>query len=237
MISREIVSLLMSNKRLINTIGFEYEKYVGDPINTIRIFSQFQVDELILYDIDNNHINKKDISYIQTLTKFAEMPFTYGGGIRNAEDAEQLIHAGCDKISINSLFFENLNEVNKIINKIGKQSVSVSINYKRVDNKLSVCSNKKNILEMTLGHALSLAAEINVGEVVLNNVDYDGSLHYKSPYEIEEISCHYPFSLVLLGGNDFRSKGKVFKNTNAVSYASGTSHFFHGKHRAVLIQN
>lgn len=235
-LAREIVSLLMSRRRLVNTINFEHEKYVGDPLNTIRIFSQFMVDELILYDIDKDTLSEKDFAYIQKLCKYAQMPFTYGGGVRTVTDAERLIRIGCDKVSVNSLFREDISEVRKIIDAIGRQSVSISINYMLTNDGTITCDNNKNLLENSLQHELSRAEELGVGEVVVNCVSTDGLLINAEPKDILSNENVYSFSLVFLGGNKFRSSGMEKVNGQKLLYATGTDHFLHGPHRAVLIQ-
>lgn len=226
----------MINRRLINTVNFKYEKYIGDPINTIRIFSEYNVDELILYDLKKKQLVDDDIKYIRKLAKYAGMPFTYGGGIKDAMEAEKLIRAGCDKISINTTFFRNRSEVKNIIDTIGRQSISISINFVKNNGILLVCDNDCREIGPTVNEALDMAAEQNVGEVVLNNIQYDGTKFYNEPYQLLQIDPSYPFSLVYLGGNNFRLSADDLMDNRGVSYATGSSYFLHGKHRAVLIR-
>lgn len=234
-LERKIVSLLMENRRLINTVLFRHEKYVGDPLNTIRIFSDFEVDELLLYDIGNFSLESSDISYIQKLCKYTRMPFTYGGGIRSLVQAEKLIRCGCDKVSVNSLFFADFGEVKRIINSVGCQSVSVSMNYYIENGRKIICNNALAPLNGTLRDYLRIASDLLVGEVVLNCVSSDGTLSNDGFYDFDEFE-RYPFSLVFLGGNNFQCGGIERDDGQRFYFAAGTYNFLHGVHRAVLLQ-
>ena len=186
--------------------------------------------------IDKDMLSENDFAYIQKLCKYAQMPFTYGGGVRTVTDAERLIRIGCDKVSVNSLFREDIAEVSNIIDSIGRQSVSISINYMLTNDGTIICDNNRNLLENNLSHELSRAEELGVGEVVVNCVSTDGLLVNSEPKDILSKESLYSFSLVSLGGNKFRSRGIETANGQKLLYATGTDHFLYGPHRAVLIQ-
>lgn len=101
--SRFIPTLLYSKKGIVKTINFKNPKYLGDPINIIKIFNEKQVDELTIYDIDCTSLKKEiDFDFLKKLSRESKMPICYGGGISNADEAEKIISMGIEKISINT---------------------------------------------------------------------------------------------------------------------------------------
>ena len=138
LLKRIIPTLIMKNDELIHRSKFDKstDRYVGDPINTINIFNQFQVDEIILLNIENSRYKKKiNFNLLKDIAGEAFFPLTYGGGINNYEDAEKIISLGFEKIAINNAFLENKNFIEKLSKKIGAQSVVISIDVLKMNNE------------------------------------------------------------------------------------------------------
>ena len=128
----------MKNDELIHRSNFNKstDRYVGDPINTINIFNQFQVDEIILLNIENSRYKKKiNFDFLKDIAGEAFFPLTYGGGINNYEDAEKIISLGFEKIAINNACFEDENLIEELSKKIGAQSIVISIDILNVNNE------------------------------------------------------------------------------------------------------
>ena len=129
--SRVIPCLLIHNKGLVKTVKFKNPKYIGDPINSVKIFNEKEVDELIILDIDASKNNRPpDFNLIKNLANESRMPLCYGGGIKNVKDAVKIINLGVEKVAISSSVIENIQICENIGNVIGFQSVVVIIDVK-----------------------------------------------------------------------------------------------------------
>ena len=146
---RIIPCLLISNGDLYKTIKFNERVYIGDPLNTVKIFNEKEADELIILDIDATRNNKEpDFDLISALAKESRMPICYGGGINSSAIAQKIISYGVEKIALCSAIIKNVNLISECANIFGRQSVVVSLNvskingeYKIVDNCLNLISN------------------------------------------------------------------------------------------------
>ena len=130
--TRIIPVLLMKNKGLYKGIRFKKHKYVGDPINTVKIFNEKEVDELILLDIEASRLNKPiDFEYLKDVVSEAFMPIGYGGGIKSIEDAKKLFSIGIEKVILNTYAILDKGLVKKLVDTFGSQSIVFSLDYKK----------------------------------------------------------------------------------------------------------
>ena len=130
--SRLIPCLLLLDDSLVKTVQFKKEKYVGDPINTIRIFNELEVDELIFLDIRSNiGQNEHNLQLLHQIADECFMPLAYGGGIRDIYSAEKIFEIGFEKISINSAAHENPSFITQLADKFGSQSIICSIDVRK----------------------------------------------------------------------------------------------------------
>ena len=129
---RIIPCLLVHNKGLVKTVKFKESKYVGDPINAVKIFNEKEVDELIVLDIDATREEREpDYKMIENLAVECRMPLCYGGGIKTAKQAEKIFSLGVEKIAISSVVIENPLIVKELAQKVGTQSVVVVLDIKK----------------------------------------------------------------------------------------------------------
>jgi cyclase len=129
---RIIPCLLIHNKGLVKSIKFTNHKYVGDPINAVKIFNEKEVDELMVLDIDATTENREpDYKMIENLAAECRMPLCYGGGIKTVEQAEKIFSLGVEKIAISSIALENPSLISLIAERVGKQSVIVVLDVKK----------------------------------------------------------------------------------------------------------
>ena len=129
---RIIPCLLVHKGGLVKTVGFKAPKYVGDPINAVKIFNEKEVDELTVLDIDAT-ANKAEPDYLMIahLAPECRMPLCYGGGIKTAEQAKQTIGLGVEKVAISSAAVDNPDLISRIADEIGRQSVVVVLDVKK----------------------------------------------------------------------------------------------------------
>jgi cyclase len=175
---RVIPCLQLVGESLVKAEKFSNYKYIGDPINTVRIFNELEVDELCFLDI--RATREKRLPNLKVLKNIANecfMPLSYGGGVRNLETALEIISIGFEKIVINSAFFENPKLIEKIAKHCGVQSLIGAIDVKKnILGKYRVFSNdgeKQELLD-PLKWAQQLE-QCGVGEILLTSMDKEGT--------------------------------------------------------------
>ena len=141
---RVIPVLTIKDDYLIKTINFEEKIYVGDPTNTIKIFNEKFVDEIMILDISKSLTNKDpDIELIKRICSQCFSPITYGGGVRNIDQCNLIFEAGVEKIILNQILFEDSFNIKKLINNFGSQSILASINFIETNDGFSIYDYKK----------------------------------------------------------------------------------------------
>lgn len=237
---RVIPCLLIQDGGLVKTVKFKDPKYVGDPINAVKIFNEKEADELIVIDIDAT-VNGVDPNYQQIAKLAAEcrMPLCYGGGIRSAEQAKKIIALGVEKVAISSAALDNPGLITQIAEEIGSQSVVVVLDYKsRLLSK--VCdvwthngtrNTKRNVLDVALE-----VEQLGAGEIVINSINNDGRMKgYDIDLALElRKAVHVPIT-VLGGAGSLEDIRSVVSACGVVGVAAGSLFVFKGSYRAVLI--
>lgn len=227
LLKRIIPSLILKNKKLIHRCNFNSatDIYVGDPINVINIFNKYQIDEMILIDVSINDTNNKiNFDFLKTLSGESFFPLAYGGGINNLADAKKIISCGYEKIVVNSILHDNPNLVKKIINEIGSQSVVAAINIcKHINNYHIYDYRNKNKIQIPFEDYINNIIELNPGEILITNVDDDGSMSGINIEFINFFSNLINRPIIYRGGSknylDFKDVLK-FKRVNAITSSS-----------------
>ncbi len=238
--SRIIPCLLVHNKGLVKTVRFKDPKYVGDPINAVKIFNEKEVDELMVLDIDATRENRgPNLEMIKNLAYECRMPFCYGGGITTVEEAKKIIHLGAEKVALSYSALINTNLCQEIGSIIGNQSVVVVIDVKRrklfggydIYTHNGTKKSKWNLLDF-----ITKLEEISVGEIVINSIDNDGVMQGYDISLIESVRNKCSMPITVLGGagslNDIK---KIINKFKIIGAAAGSLFVFNGKYRAVLI--
>lgn len=237
---RIIPCLLIHKGGLVKTIGFSDPKYVGDPLNAVRIFNDKAVDELIVIDIDaSRHNREPDYKTISNLALECRMPLCYGGGVKSIEQIERIIGLGVEKVSISSAAVDNPNLIAEAASRVGSQSVVVAIDY-----KITGLLRKAEVVTINSMHRTGLdpfkwvskVQSLGAGEIMLNSVEYDGRMRGYDTEFIDQIRKEISIPLTVLGGagslNDIRS---LIARYGIIGAAAGSLFVFKGKYRAVLI--
>jgi cyclase len=235
---RLIPSLLLKNGGLVKTTKFANPKYVGDPINAIRVFNTKEVDELMVVDIDASKLNQEpNYELIEQFAGECFMPLTYGGGIRSVEQASRIFKLGVEKISVQTAALEDLSLVRKLSDRFGSSSVVVSVDVKKD------WLQRPHLYQSSTGKSSSLnwlnftkqAVESGAGEILLNSVDKDGTLQGPDLNLIQLASKEISAPLIAIGGISSLQDIKDAVDAGASAVAAGSFFVFHGPHRAVLI--
>jgi cyclase len=236
--TRVIPCLLLREGGLVKTQNFANPKYVGDPINAIRIFNDKEVDELMVLDVQASK-ERRDPNYalIEQFAGECFMPLCYGGGIHSVDQARQLFALGVEKVCLQSAVLEDVTLISRIAERFGSQSVVVSADVKkdwRGQLRLYSASNKKILSQPWLNY-LQDAVSAGAGEVLLNSVNHDGLMRGMNIDLIYEASAALSVPLIAVGGVGSLADIKMGIDAGASAVAVGSFFVFQGPHRAVLI--
>ncbi|MDC0863356.1 AglZ/HisF2 family acetamidino modification protein [Candidatus Pelagibacter sp.] len=241
MISPRIIpSLLIKDNALVKTKKFLDPKYVGDPLNAVKIFNELKVDELLVLDIDatTKGLNPNE-KLISKLAEECRMPLCYGGGVKTVEQFEKLVSLGVEKVAISSVAIENPKIINEAAKKVGSQSVVVvlDIKYQGILSKPKITTlNGSNLIDLDLLEFVKKIEDLGAGEIVINCIDKDGM---KSGYDIELISnirANSKIMLTLLGGaGSYNDIEELVTKVDTIGCSAGSLFIFKGKFDAVLI--
>lgn len=234
---RVIPCLLMSGGGLVKTLKFSKPKYVGDPINAVRIFNEKEADELIVLDIDASKEGRgPDFDTVEQLAGECFMPLCYGGGIRSADDARALFKLGVEKVALQSAALRDPQIIREIADFAGEQAVVVSIDVKRNWlGKPKLFSGIGIATDADWRDALRKAVAFGAGEILLNAVDRDGTLAGIDRALVEEASAVADVPLIAAGGVGSLADIRAATDAGASAVAAGAYFVFQGPHRAVLI--
>jgi cyclase len=237
---RLIPCLLVHNGGLVKTVNFGTPKYVGDPINAVRIYNEKEVDELVVLDIDATVKGvEPDYQLISHLASECRMPLCYGGGVRTVAQIERIISLGVEKVAISSAAVESPALISGAASRVGSQSVVVVIDVKKTGllrRYEVVTHNGTNKTGLNPVEFAERMAGLGVGEIVVNSVDRDGEMKGYDLDLVEQIrqAVHLPLT-VLGGAGSLGDVKELIKRYNIVGAAAGSLFVFKGKYRAVLI--
>jgi imidazole glycerol-phosphate synthase subunit HisF len=237
--TRVIPCLLLKGQGLVKTINFSSPKYIGDPINAVKIFNDKEVHELIFLDITASTEKRSPrLDYISDIASECFMPFGYGGGITTVKQAEDIFNRGVEKVIVNSHAVENPSFIRDLADLFGSQSIVVSIDVKKdfFGNYQTYTNSGKTKTQWNPVTWAQEAEKSGAGEIFLNSIDRDGTLKgYDIPL-IKIISKSVSIPVVACGGagtvEDF---GRAVYDGGASAVAAGSMFVYYGKHRAVLI--
>ena len=237
---RIIPCLLVHEKGLVKTINFKYDKYIGDPINAVRIFNEKEVDELIVIDIDATVLNQEpDYKMIADLAAECRMPLCYGGGIKTVQQAKKIISLGVEKVAISSAAIENPELIKEMSKTIGSQSIVVVLDIKKtgiLNNYELFIHNGKLKSKKNLLAFIQLIEQYGAGEILVNSIDNDGVMKGYDMELIDKIRQAIGIPITVLGGaGTVEDIKKVVNKYKIIGVAAGSLFIYKGIYKAVLI--
>ena len=236
---RIIPCLLVHNKGLVKTVNFKNPKYVGDPINAVRIFNEKFVDELMVLDIDATVQNREpDYQMIEFLAAECRMPLSYGGGVKSVEQAQRIFSLGVEKIAMSASVVDNPNLITEMAEQVGTQSVVAVVDVKKkllggyeVYTHNGRVNSKKNPVEFVCE-----LERLGAGEIVINSIDNDGVMKGYDLNLVDKVRSATSLPLTVLGGaGSLSDVGALIKKHGLVGAAVGSLFVFKGVYKAVLI--
>lgn len=239
---RIIPCLLIHQGGLVKTQGFKDPKYVGDPINAVRIFNEKEADELMVLDIDATVKGvAPDFGLIAKLAAECRMPLCYGGGVTTAEQATRLVDMGVEKVAVSAAAISNPSLLTEMAAAVGRQSVVAVLDVRKRIGLLAkdyeVCTHNAKTAHkfdpVTLAKQLQ---EAGAGEIVINSVDRDGLMQGYDLDLASQIKQALKVPVTFLGGaGSLEHLGELIGKLGVVGAAAGSLFVFKGKYRAVLI--
>jgi len=240
--SRITPCLLVHQGGLVKTQNFGSPKYVGDPINAVRIFNEKEADELMVLDIDATvNRTEPDFKLISLLANECRMPLTYGGGVKTVDHASRIIDMGVEKIAISSAAIENISILEEIASAVGGQSVASVVDVKKREGLFSSAyevftHNGKRKHSINPFELVKRFQNAGVGEIVVNNISLDGVMQ---GYDLELASNMrdaLQIPITMLGGaGSYGDISDLIDHVGLIGAAAGSVFVFKGKYRAVLI--
>lgn len=235
---RVIPVLLLQGSGIVKTIRFKKPRYVGDPINAVRIFNEKEVDELIVLDIVASKEGRApDFRMVEDLASECFMPLAYGGGITSVEQIKRLYYLGVEKTVLNTVLLSDPSLLDRAAGAVGSQSIVASIDVKRdLWGRPRVFSHasKKYAAASVVDFAREVA-ERGAGEIMLNAVDRDGTMSGFDLDLLGEVATAVEVPVIACGGGGRLEHLGDAVRKGASAVAAGSLFVYHGPHRAVLI--
>jgi cyclase len=236
---RIIPSLLIQDNGLVKTVNFKNPKYVGDPINAVKIFNEKAVDELALFDIDATVKGlEPNYSLIERIANQSRMPLCYGGGVKTVEQAQRIFGLGIEKIALSSAVLLNPSLITEIADRVGSQSVIVVLDVKKklFGGYEVYTHNGKRSTGINPFPFIEEAQRLGAGEIIINSIDQDGTMKGYDISLIDKARLKTTLPMTVLGGagslEDIRS---IIDRHQIVGVAAGSLFVFKGVYKAVLI--
>lgn len=235
---RVIPVLLVSDGYLVKPVKFKSERYIGDPINAVRIFNEKQVDELIICDIDASH-KGTGVNYtlIEEIASEAFMPVGYGGGVASVDEARRITSIGIEKVLLNTAAVDSPDVVSGLSEALGASSTVVSIDARRkITGGWDTFTRRgRRKSGLSPAEAALRAQELGAGEIVVQAIDRESTYSGYDLKLIESVTSVVSVPVVALGGAARFDDFAPALRAGASAVAAGSMFVLNGKHRAVLI--
>lgn len=236
---RVIPVLLLEKTGLVKSIRFKDFRYIGDPINAVRLFNDLQADELAFLDINASSEGRTiPAEFVKLLGDEANMPFSVGGGIRSIKEIRQIIASGAEKVIINTYAAENPDFIKEASNEFGSSTITVSIDVKTnfFGKELTYINSGKKATKFSPEDFAKSMEEKGAGEIIVNSIENDGMMAGYDIDLIRRISESVSIPVVALGGaGKYSDFSKAVSEGYASAVAAGSMFIYHGNRRAVLI--
>ena len=236
---RVMPCLLLRRRALVKTTRFKNANYIGDPVNTLRIFNEKEVDELILLDITaTSEARPPQFGLVEEVASECFMPLAYGGGVRTVDDFSRLYSAGVEKVAINAAAIEEPELIRRAADRFGSQSVIVSIDAKRRwlgRYEVMIRGGRTKTGVTPVEHARRIV-ELGAGEVLLTSIDHDGVMEGYNLELTRRVADAVDVPVIACGGaGELNHLQAAVREGNASAVAMGSMVIYQGLNRAVLV--
>jgi cyclase len=238
--SRIIPCLLLHQGGLVKTRQFKEPKYVGDPLNAVKIFNEKEVDELMFIDIDATaESHEPNMQLLRNLAVESRMPLCYGGGVAYADQASRIVATGFEKVSVSAAALDRPTLIKEMSEAIGSQSVVVTVDVKanRLFSGYTIYThNGRQKHTQPLLEFCQQAVSLGAGEIIINSIDRDGLMDGYDLDLARQVRGAIDIPLTILGGaGSAEHMQELIDAVGTVGAAAGSMFVFKGPYRAVLI--
>ena len=236
---RIIPVLLLKNLALVKSIQFKNHRYIGDPINAVRIFNDLKADELVLLDIEASKNNRLvSLELVEKVGEEVYMPFAVGGGVKSIENIKAIINAGAEKVVINTYAALNPCFIKEASEVFGSSAIVVCIDVKKKifkGQRTWILGGNRPTAFTPIEFA-QLMEKNGVGELIIQSIDRDGTMDGYDIELIKSISTSVSVPVIALGGaGKEKDLIEAYQNGHASALAAGSLFVYQGKKRGVLI--
>ncbi|MEI8321161.1 MAG: HisA/HisF-related TIM barrel protein [Alphaproteobacteria bacterium] len=235
--NRYIPVLQILDRKLVKTIKFVPKRYLGDPLNAIRIFNLKGVNELVITDIGATLTKKIDFEFLKKLSAQAFVPLTYGGGISSVEDVNKLYQLGFDRILLGSAGILNPKIIDEIARIYGSQSIICSLDVMKTlfGYKIKYHGSRDSVSANSLDFFIRNFIDHGAGEILLHDINRDGTFKGLDCDLIHNVAQKSSIPVMVCGGASSLIDMDKALSSGASAVAAGSFFSFYGKHKAVLI--
>lgn len=231
------VVLIDKEGQAVKSLKFNKRVYLGDPVNTVSLFNAFEVDELVLLNIDSRKKGFEiDFSILLEIAQEAKMPFSVGGGIRSLDDIRKILEIGAEKVVISSSFLSNTLFLKEAVEMFGSSSITICLDIKKsIFGNYHIWNNNSRYSD-SIDSILDILEDYEVGELIVQSIDRDGTFTNYDFQLVSDIAKKVSFPVVALGGCSSIDDMKNITESSSVSaVAAGSMFVFQNKDRGVLI--
>lgn len=236
---RIIPVLLLKDEALVKSIEFKNHKYIGDPINAVRIYNDLRADELVFLDIQATKENRLiSLDFVRDVGEEANMPFSVGGGIKTIDDIRSIINAGAEKVIINTAAIKNPNFIREAAAYFGSSTIVVCIDVKKklFKGNQTWVLNGSISTGMTPVETAKKMENLGAGEIIIQSIDKDGTMSGYDTELVLSIAQSVSIPVIALGGaNSISDLRKVREEGFASAMAAGSMFVYNGPKKGVLI--
>ncbi len=238
---RVIPCLLLQDGGLVKTVRFKDAKYVGDPVNAIKIFNEKLVDELMVVDIDATVEGRgPDLKLIRDFAVECRMPLTYGGGVTSVAQVQDIVGLGVEKVALSHTAIENPGLLTEMASAVGSQSVVAVLDVKPgglMGGRYDIYThNGTRRVKVDLFDMIATLQDAGIGELVINTIHLDGEMKGYDLKLATKVMEHLRVPVTFLGGaGRLEDISALVEACGTVGCAAGSLFVFKGRYRAVLI--
>jgi cyclase len=236
---RIIPVLLLKNKGLVKSVKFKNHRYIGDPINAVRIFNELKADEIAFIDIlATKEKRTLSVNFVKGVGEEANMPFSVGGGIRTLEDIRKIIEAGAEKVILNTIAGENPGFITEAADAFGSSTITVCIDVKKDffgKEKVWIRAGTKSLNSSPVQYAQQME-DSGAGELIVQSVERDGTMEGYDINLIKKVAESVTIPVVSLGGaGKWEHIIELNSEISLNGIAAGSLFIYHGERNAVLV--
>ena len=235
---RIIPVLLIDDRDLIKTVRFDKRRYLGDPVNAVKIFNRKGIDELSVLDVGATRNRREpDYELLKDIASEAFMPLSYGGGIQTVDQIHDILAIGYEKAVINSGLVNSPELITQAADQFGRQSIVASIDVKTVRGEYRCCiAGGTETVRIGPVELAKKAERLGAGEIIIQSIDCDGMMQGYDLRLIRSVADAVRIPVIALGGaGGIEDLKKALDEGHAHAAAGGSMFVYYGKLKAVLI--